>query len=301
MGRVLTLLYHRVNCLEKDINLLAVSPKNFYDQMLYLKQNYKIVKFDEDWSEVEQDAVCITFDDGYFDNYQYAFPILKKLEIPATIFVATGNLDTKEEYWWDELERNLLLDNYQYANTFELKDELFSCKWKTDTYEARKELYDTLHWLMYNKIDIEKRKNWMKQLREWSKLGEIGRSINFSIQLKECDGFPGHLITIGAHTINHPSLSSLSEDEQRFEIVNSKKELERIFNRNITTFSYPFGGVEDYDDRTIKICKECRFYKVASNFSGIYSDGCDLFQIPRNIVRNWDLNIFKKNIKLFWR
>lgn len=179
MGRVLTLLYHRVNCLEKDINLLAVSPKNFYDQMLYLKQNYKIVKFDEDWSEVEQDAVCITFDDGYFDNYQYAFPILKKLEIPATIFVATGNLDTKEEYWWDELERNLLLDNYQYANTFELKDELFSCKWKTDTYEARKELYDTLHWLMYNKIDIEKRKNWMKQLREWSKLGEIGRSINF--------------------------------------------------------------------------------------------------------------------------
>ena len=85
MGRVLTLLYHRVNCLKKDIQMLAVEPENFYAQMQYLKQNYKIVKFDEDWDKFEQDAVCITFDDGYFDNYQNAVPIFSDIPERKTV------------------------------------------------------------------------------------------------------------------------------------------------------------------------------------------------------------------------
>ena len=300
MGRVLTLLYHRVNYLRNDINLLAVNPDNFYEQMVYLKRNYKIMKFDEEWDALDQEAVCITFDDGYFDNYQYAIPILEELNIPATIFISTGNLNTQKEYWWDELERNLLLENWHYDQVFELKDDIFSCKWKTDTYEERKELYNTLHWLMLKNINVSKREDWMQQLRNWSKAGLNGRKNNYSLQLNEMDEFPTELITIGAHTVNHPSLSKLTEEEQRYEITTSKDTLEKIFKQKVKVFSYPFGTLNDYNECTINICRECGFNKVASNYPGIWDSQCDLFQIPRYIIRDWNIADFKDEIRLFW-
>lgn len=301
MGRVLTLLYHRVNCLENDLNLLAVNPDNFYEHMVYLQQNYKIVKFDEEWDDVDNEAVCVTFDDGYFDNYLFAVPILEELKIPATIFISTGNLNTKKEYWWDELERNLLLENWHYDQIFELKDDIFSCKWEMSTHEARTELYNTLHWLMQKNINVAKRENWMQQLRNWSKLDPNGREENYSLQLNKMDGFPSELITIGAHTVNHPSLSRLSEEEQRFEIVTSKNTLERIFERKIKVFSYPFGTVHDYNENTIDICRTCGFEKAAANYSGVWDSKCDKFQIPRYIIRDWNLSNFKDKIQSFWR
>lgn len=300
MGRVLTLLYHRVNHLKKDIHLLAVEPENFYEQIKYLKQNYRIVKFDEDWNAFDEDAICITFDDGYFDNYQYAVPILEELSVSATIFVATGTLNTQEEFWWDELERNLLLDDWDYDQRFQLEDDIFSCCWETDTYEARRVLYNTLHWLMYSKISVKKRKEWINQLRRWSRLGNEGRSHNLSIQLDKCIDFPSELITIGAHTVNHPSLSRLSYEEQEYEILTSKKELERIFKREIKTFSYPFGTRGDYDVSSIEICRRNGICKAASNYPGVYTEKCDLYQIPRNIIRNWELDTYKKEIDTFW-
>lgn len=300
MGRVLTLLYHRVNSLQKDINLLAVSPANFYEQMKYLKEHYRIIRFDEDWEHLEQDAVCITFDDGYFDFYQYAVPILDELDIPATIFIATGNLNTQEEYWWDELEKNLLVDDWDYPQEFELQDEFFSCKWETETYSKRLELYDTLHWLMYSKVSVEKRKRWISQLQQWSGLGEQGRSVNYSLQLEKCNNFPSKLVDIGAHTVNHPSLSKLTEKEQRYEITTSKMELQREFGKDIHIFSYPFGTLDDYNKETMQICKECGIYRAASNYPGLWESGCDMLQIPRNIVRDWNRKEFRRKMEIFW-
>ena len=57
MGKVLTLLYHRVNVLERDIHLLAVSPDHFYEQMVWLKRNFRIVRFEDDWDRLEGEAV----------------------------------------------------------------------------------------------------------------------------------------------------------------------------------------------------------------------------------------------------
>lgn len=241
MSRVLTLLYHRVNCLSCDKHMLAVTPDNFYEQMLYLKKTYPVVRFEQDWNDLDSDAVCITFDDGYMDNFTNALPILEELDIPATVFVATANVNTMEEFWWDELERLLLEDNRQYGRMFALEDDIFSCRWPAETLPEREELYDTLHWLMYDKVPIEKRKGWIDQLREWSGAGETGRLQNRGLQTGEA-GTDSPLLTIGAHTVNHPSLKSLSREEQYYEISSSIETLGLLLGREITVFSYPFGG-----------------------------------------------------------
>src|SRR5689334_4536799 len=74
---VVILLYHRVTTLPADPQLLAVSPDNFRAHLKFLKENFPVVRFEDDWSEVKKPAVAITFDDGYADNALEALPILE--------------------------------------------------------------------------------------------------------------------------------------------------------------------------------------------------------------------------------
>src|ERR1700674_4950010 len=85
---VVVLLYHRVTTIPSDPEMLAVSPDNFRAQTRYLKENFPIVRFEEDWTKARKPAVAITFDDGYADNVLEALPILEEVEVPATFFVS---------------------------------------------------------------------------------------------------------------------------------------------------------------------------------------------------------------------
>lgn len=81
---VIVLLYHRVADLDSDPERLAVSPTHFREQMNYLKEHYRIVRFEGDWSGLQESAVAVTFDDGYADNFYEALPILEETGVPAT-------------------------------------------------------------------------------------------------------------------------------------------------------------------------------------------------------------------------
>ncbi len=298
MGRVLTLLYHRVRPYERDVQLLSVTPEHFEQQMGWLKENYNMIGFADDWKSVEGEAVCVTFDDGYRDNFLIAAPILNKLQIPATVFVTTENIDTEREMWWDELERNLLVDK-KYQKTFHLSDELFECTWDVGTFEQREDLYNTMHWLM-KLTGTEKRNEWMWQLQEWNGYTENGRVENACAMTKDLESIDISQIEIGVHTVSHPVLSKLSIEEQQNEIQMAKRKLEEILGRQVLTMSYPFGSVSDYNEDTISVCKSLGFSKAAANIPGIWKPNDDLYQVPRQIVRDWDLQQFQKQIKIFW-
>ena len=270
MCRVLTLMYHRVNRLKQDKNYLAVVPDVFYEQMFFLKKNYPIVRLEQDWNELDQDAVCVTFDDGYMDNYTNALPILQELEIPATIFISTGGINTYKEFWWDELERILLFKEDRPGATFSLKDKLFSCKWPVESFLERDALYDTLVWLIKDKISVNDRENWMQQFRDWSNSEEQdGENL-----LLQTDQIPmdSQLMTIGAHTVNHACLNSLTEREQSYEIGESVRTLENLFGRTVSIFSYPFGA---YNKISIEICKKEHITKAVTTSPGLWTSGCD--------------------------
>ncbi len=297
MGKVLTLLYHRVNELERDINLLAVSADNFYEHMRWLKENYQIVRFEEDWNQLDGEAVCITFDDGYADNFTKALPILKELKIPATVFMSTGNIGKKREFWWDELESDLFCRISK--DELELKDDVFGCKWIARNRQERKNLYETLHWLMIN--NRTKMWNWLQQMENWEDVLEDDRKINYLLDAGEYRALYSPELTIGAHTVNHCVLSKMSVQEQENEICGSKEMLEHMFGNKIEVFSYPFGGRNDYTNDTKEICRKLGFHKAASNFPGIWKENMELYEIPRNIIRNWDKEEFKNKIRRFWK
>ncbi|MEJ2648984.1 MAG: polysaccharide deacetylase family protein, partial [Sedimentisphaerales bacterium] len=157
---VVVLLYHRVTALPSDPQLLAVSPDNFRAHMQFLKNNFSVVRFEEDWVKVKKPALAITFDDGYADNAREALPILEEMGMPATFFVSSGTIGTWQEFWWDELE-HLLRGDHSCPERFELVDHRIGKVWPTATAPERQMLFEELQPLMRN-ADAQRREGWLR-------------------------------------------------------------------------------------------------------------------------------------------
>jgi len=104
------LMYHRINE-GAESSRLIVSPESFHRQMQFLNDsNYQVLSLDEYVSllrsgeKPRKKSVVITFDDGYEDNYTNAYPVLKKFQIPATIFVVVGWVGKKDMMNWQQVE-----------------------------------------------------------------------------------------------------------------------------------------------------------------------------------------------------
>src|SRR5215468_6232741 len=113
--RFQVLCYHKVSP-DAHPFFEPVHPEVFEQQMQFLKACYRVMRLAElvariSRGEVPERAVAITFDDGYGDNYDYAFPILKKYQLPATIFIATGAIGTGDLIWHDRV-----FDAFRFAS-----------------------------------------------------------------------------------------------------------------------------------------------------------------------------------------
>jgi len=296
---VVVLVYHRVTVLPADLHMLAVSPENFRAQMQFLKTNVPVVRFEGDWSGLRERAVAVTFDDGYADNALEALPVLEEVGVPATFFVSTGALGTRDEFWWDELER-ILLGDAGFPDRFRLEDREYGKIWPTRTREQRMVLHGDLH-PMVGRIGAARREGWLEQLRAWAGIDRTGREANRLLTPEELQALAASpWATVGAHTVTHTPLSVLPENEQRHEIVSSKQQLERLLGTEIKVFSYPFGGKDHYNRTSVRLCREARFQKAASNFPGQAHRWTDVYQIPRQLVRDWDVGTFAARMRSFW-
>lgn len=104
-------MYHSIDPDAKPENRIAVSPATFERQMRFLKvHHYNVLPLEslatliKERKRIPSKAIVITFDDGYKDNYIYAFPILKKYNLPATIFIITDEVGRADRLSWDEIK-----------------------------------------------------------------------------------------------------------------------------------------------------------------------------------------------------
>jgi len=296
---VVVLLYHRVTILSSDPQLLAASPDNFRSHLQFLKNNFTIVRFEEDWSKVKKPAIAITFDDGYADNARQALPLLEEIGVPATFFVTSGTIGTGQEFWWDELER-LVFGEHEFPDQFVLMDNNFGKVWPTATATERQVLFKEIQPFMRN-INTPRRENWLMQLRRWVQADDKTSETHRAMTVEELQLLArSRWVTIGAHTVTHPALSRLPLEDQRQEIIASKTQLEAWLGQEVLVFSYPYGTREDYAQETVDLCREAGFVKAAANFPAQVHSWTDPFQVPRQLVRNWPLEVFAKKLKGFW-
>lgn len=292
------LLYHRVDDPTRDPFRLCVSPENFAQQMEVLAESGSALSLSEfmirkNAGELEPGAVCVTFDDGYLDVFTNALPILEKYEIPATVFVTTGNLGGP--FWWDHLA-----DLVYY--TEDLPQSLpdlpgFSFEESLSTI-SRDDLFRTLHDYLRS-IPVGDREHRISSLESagFSGSGDVPRAISPE-ELEKVSKH--HLLTIGAHTANHSRLSSLSYGGQVNEIKESVEVLSEIVGKEINSLSYPFGL--KYRDWTEETCKASAAAGIQYGFTAdrkAVTHHTPPFEIPRIWIHDREGEKFRRQMK-FW-
>jgi peptidoglycan/xylan/chitin deacetylase (PgdA/CDA1 family) len=270
-----------------------VHPDTFEKHMEFLKTCYKVMGLQELVSraaqgEVPERAVAITFDDGYRDNYEYAFPILKKYQFPATIFVATGAIDTGELIWHDRA-----FDAFRFATATHarLKDKDLP-ELRLETAEAReKSLQSTL--VRAKMLYGEKRRHFIDDLE--SKLrpnlpaDRHDRMLTWN-QVREM-----HLagIEFGSHTVSHTILSCMPKSEMKRELKDSRNALSERLGASVTTFAYPNGKRADFNDEAKVVLRECGYSCAVTCCPGFNHASSDAFELKRGLPWQKEINVFR--------
>lgn len=290
------LVYHRVND-ERDAFFPATPTITFRNQMEYLAENFNICSLAEAVERLKKDdvpenTVVVTFDDGYRDNYLYAFPVLQRLSIPATIFLATGAIGPGKALWHD-----LVFSAFRNTKTRFLRDcsaigAGYSLQSLSEKLAAQREVLQFL-WSLKD----EERVTAINRLRRT--LG-VSDSVEQDLMLSwnEIKLMHNYGIFFGSHTSTHPILSRVSADRLRSEIVDSKLAIEINLHCKVEAFAYPVGRSQDFDNQTKALLKEAGYNCAVTSRFGINSSNQDLFELRRGTPWEEDLPSFA--MKLAW-
>lgn len=272
------LLYHRVDEPVADPFGLCVSPSHFEEQMAGLRdigQPLPLLELLDQHRDgtLPPSSIGVTFDDGYLDVLENALPILEKFDIPATVFVVSGNIG--EPFWWDRL-----IDLTH--NTPQLPDSIRACETTISTAGiSRKNLLKRLYPILQglNEIDRSAALAALGACFKRDQLITTRRAMNAD-ELRTLAGHP--LITIGAHTVTHTRLANLSLEDQQREIETSLRQVEAIIDQPVVTFSYPFGlRSRDYNHDTVEAARRAGLdHAIAADLSPL-TPNSDRFAVPR--------------------
>lgn len=285
------LMFHRVvpNSLKARIHnhkSLEISPERLEEIIKFFKvRDYLFISLDEllainRTTKPARKFVVFTFDDGYLDNYEYAYPIFRKHRVPFTIYVATSLPDAKAILWW------YLLEDVVLANTsvqFEAEGQKMS--FRTQTIKEKE--------ITFNKI-----RNWFaiadeKTLPLLSNSLFYGNEEAISAKTKALSLTWEHieelsrdpLVTIGSHTVNHFPLDSLTVGQSAYEMIESKRIIESRIGKEVNHFCYPLGS---HGRKEIEILKKSSYASATTiKMSNIFAENLEYpFSLPRIMINS---------------
>lgn len=251
------LMYHRVLPEEEAYSEtiqpgMAVKIETFRNHLLWLENKYEIVSL-RDWCDrveaglpVPNRACAITFDDGWYDNYQYAFPILKEFNVPATVFLPAGIIENRTRFWPERLADFLWnhgegIDRNQFSH-----DELHWLTSLGGSYEFSGCVPSRLH--IDELIALAKSYDDSFIHEQLDKLlSGVGSDNTYDTE--ELIGwdhallmYESGLVEFGSHGLNHVRLGKMMEaGVLKKEVVASKELIEQRMQIEVSLFSYPNG------------------------------------------------------------
>lgn len=223
------IMYHGI--LSRDRELLIT-------QLRYFCRHFRVVTLEQVVDTLkagrfpQQHDVVLTFDDGLRNNFTVAYPILKSLEIPATFFVCSGLVDTGQWLWTKEARCRLKTLDHFSLTALAVK---LPC--------PANNVEDVVEWM--KTLPVKTRKSAENTIREATpgfRPTAIEHEAYDVMNWDELKSLDPRLITVGSHTHSHPILPALDDDEVNFEMVESRRALEKALGRPVKYFCYPNGS-----------------------------------------------------------
>jgi peptidoglycan/xylan/chitin deacetylase (PgdA/CDA1 family) len=258
------LMFHRVVTPDgkpriPENQILEITPKHLKEIIAFYRQHkYEFVSMDEvtrrlNGKRSKQKFVAFTFDDGYTDTYTTAYPILKRENIPFSIYITTDFPDRKAYMWWNLLE-SALLDNEVLFFTLDKKEYAIHC----ETMELKREAFNYVRqlvlksvtgipaawWSVFDPLGMDVDGFTDRLAMSWDQINMLGRD---------------PLVTISAHTCTHPPLNGLDEEEALEEMRRSREIIQEKTGLPVVHFAYPYGSKLEVSDREARLAASLGF------------------------------------------
>jgi peptidoglycan/xylan/chitin deacetylase (PgdA/CDA1 family) len=269
---LLVLNYHRIGNPDDDLfdpGVFSATGEQLDDQVAYLKRHVSLVTLEEalafvDGTVSERTRRCrvlITFDDGYLDNYETAFPILRLHGVQGVFFLATGMVGSSHVPWWDHiayLVRTARRHRFSLRYPADLSIDI-------DKDGLARSLQATLK--LYKRSDNADPRRFIRELEEESEgqalPGTLRRFLNWDEAAEMIRGG----MAIGSHTHSHQVLSQLEPSQQYDELTKSRSILRDRLAIQADVLAYPVGARTSFTDQTQKAARDAG-YRAAFSFHG---------------------------------
>lgn len=272
------LMYHRVIPIELTLQGteagMFVTPRTFKAHLRFLQDHFRVVGLEDlDLDEEDKRDIrklrprcALTFDDGWRDFYEYAFPILKEFEIPATVFLPTDYVGSEKWFWTDRLAFLIFRAHDPCPlRTIEGVSGISMCHQGFSANSAKEQTQRAINALKEHPVDrveeilYELCRRWDLESRlegkafvTWEQVSEMKQS---------------GLISFGSHTESHAILTHLSDDKILAELQLSMKKLieKRVTKSSFIPFCYPNGN---YSERIADMVRETGYSLALSTVEG---------------------------------
>lgn len=297
------LLYHSISDRRRDPLCLATHPAHFEAQLRWLAKASTPLPLDDFVDQMRNgtlptNATSVTFDDGYADNFLTAEPLLRRIGIPGTVFLATAGLNSKKEPWWEALdaillESDVLPEQFRWrALTFSVEPLLDPARAQWTAREApatqRESAFLQVSEFAKHLSSID-RTELLEALAAWAGFERGARADRRWATWNEIrDALRGGVLSLGGHTRSHSCLATRPADEQRQEISKGLDDIEQQTGTRPATFAYPFGTYHDFTSRSRAIVRRSGLRSAFANMTGAITARTDPRQVPRFLVGNWD-------------
>jgi peptidoglycan/xylan/chitin deacetylase (PgdA/CDA1 family) len=285
---VLALNYHRVGDGSRsmfDRGLWSCTADALVRQVRFCKAHFDVItpqQLSDVLARGEGRYLLITFDDGYRDNYELAFPILAGEGVPATFFVATGFIDSPRIPWWDEIAWMVRTSN---------RPSLELPGWLTAPVRLDREREIAIRTLLraYKALAGDATVTFLNDIADATGSGrydapDAGHDWMTWQMLREMRAGG---MTVGGHTVNHPILARASRDVQLEEIVTCSRRLATELGEPMRYFSYPVGGSRAFNAVTRECLKEAGVQYAFSYYRGYRQfDDWDDYDIRRAAIES---------------
>ena len=283
--------YHRIGRPSESLtydSVYSATPETFRAEVRQLRDRFRLIALDELLERaaqgrslaLDEPTALITFDDGYRDNFDAAFPILKELGVPATFFIPTGFFERPRLPWWDHAA-------FAIKQTRQTR---LALDWPgpeptvidIDPKARQSAIAAVIGLYLADRIVDEDR--FRRHLEERAEVevdeAALGRALFMTWDDVRALAASG--MGIGSHSHGHRKLATLPEEEQRRDLAESKRILEGAIGRPVEALAYPFGWASTYSATTKRLAREVGFRLAFSSIEGVNRPGdLDPFELRR--------------------
>ncbi len=290
-------MYHKLAEQHSDY-ITALSTRMFQKQIKFIGRFYEVVNLERiaEPSNSRKAKICITFDDGYACFYKYAYPLLKKYHLPATVFLNVESIEKNIPVWSD------LISYYIWTtkkNAFELTIQGKRINFQLIEKGAKLTASTQLK-LLFKQINNNERLSLLKEIKARLDVTEPDTEELKMLTWQEIKEMSENGVSFGAHTLTHPILTKVSLDEARKEILESKRIIEEKIGKSVATFAYPNGSASDFNEDIKSLLKEGSFQCACTTVFGRNYQKTDPYELKRiytsgNSILKFALRLWKAN------